>query len=496
LSIDLMRRQHTNITGAWRAGTAIAALVLAFSAAALWVGPAHAGPDLADPFSVGALTSQTQAGGIQMQTVAPCRFDSAAQAALALADVVERALCNNPQTHQAWATARFQAAQLGVARSAFLPSVSATGSLSRNRSDGAAAIGAAGGATSFNEQQAGIALSYLLYDFGQRDATLENARQVLAAANASQDATVQSVFLSALQAYYQLFAAQAAADATKESERSSLQSLNAATARYGFGTATPADKLQAQTAYSQAVLNRIQAEGTAKTAEGTLANVMGLDANRLPSIVAPTARVPSRQFERDLDRLIAEARQARPDLAAAEAQVKAAEANVEAAKASGRPTISLSTTWNYTNANDSPVIHSSAIGVSVNIPLFTGFATTYRVRAAQAQAAGAGAQRDLLRQEVALDVWKAYQSLVTQTQAVQSSEDLLTSATESERVASGRYRAGVGTILDVLTAQSALASARQQNIQALYTWYTAKAALAQAMGQLDFAAIDTAGTRR
>lgn len=462
------------------------------------VGRVAAGADLSDPLAVRGLAPQTQVGGMQMREgAAPCRFDPAATAPLALADVVERALCNNPQTHQAWANARFQAAELGVARSAFLPEINATGSVSRNWSDGAATGGGAvgGGPTSFNAQNAAISLSYLLYDFGQRDAALENARQVLAAASASQDGTVQSVFLSALQAYYQLFAAQAAADAAKESERSSLQSLNAATARYGFGTATPADKLQAQTAYSQAVLNRIQAEGAAKTAEGVLANVMGLDANRLPNVVGPTAQGPSRQFERDLGELIAEARRARPDLAAAEAQVKAAQASVDAAKAAGKPIISLSTNWSYSNFSDSPAVHSSAVGVSVSIPLFTGFATTYRVQAAQAQAASVAAQRDLLTQQVALDVWKAYQSLVTQTQAVQSSADLLASASESERVASGRYRAGVGTILDVLTAQAALASARQQNIQALYTWYIAKATLAQAMGQLDFGAIDTVGNK-
>jgi outer membrane protein TolC len=53
-------------------------------------------------------------------------------------------------------------------------------------------------------------------------------------------------------------------------------------------------------------------------------------------------------------------------------------------------------------------------------------------------------------------------------------------------VATGRYKAGVGAILDLLNAQSALANARQQNIQAIYTWRIAKAALAQSIGQLDF----------
>jgi len=87
-------------------------------------------------------------------------------------------------------------------------------------------------------------------------------------------------------------------------------------------------------------------------------------------------------------------------------------------------------------------------------------------------------------------VWKAYQSLVTGTQAVTSSTDLVASASASERVTLGRYKAGVGNILDLLTAQTALANARLQHIQALYNWYIAKATLAQAMGQLDFSALE------
>jgi outer membrane protein TolC len=47
----------------------------------------------------------------------------------------------------------------------------------------------------------------------------------------------------------------------------------------------------------------------------------------------------------------------------------------------------------------------------------------------------------------------------------------------------------VGNILDLLSAQTSLASARMQNIQAVYNWHIAKAALAQSMGKLDFSAI-------
>ncbi len=100
------------------------------------------------------------------------------------------------------------------------------------------------------------------------------------------------------------------------------------------------------------------------------------------------------------------------------------------------------------------------------------------------------AQREKLSLQIALDVWQAYQSLVTGTQTVRSSEDLLVSAIQSEKVALGRYKAGVGNILDTLVAQSALANARQQRILALYNWQISKATLAQSMGQLDMASIN------
>jgi outer membrane protein TolC len=55
----------------------------------------------------------------------------------------------------------------------------------------------------------------------------------------------------------------------------------------------------------------------------------------------------------------------------------------------------------------------------------------------------------------------------------------------------GRYKAGVGNILDSINAQSALASARQQQIQANLNWNIARATLAQSIGGLDNAMIQS-----
>jgi TolC family type I secretion outer membrane protein len=410
------------------------------------------------------------------------------QKLLGLPDVVNLALCNNPQTRVAWANSRVQAAQVGVSKAGYLPS--ATLSASANHVLSGSTTGVNQSTTGKDQRNVSVTLSYLLYDFGSRSANLENARQLLAAASATQDSTVQAVFLAAVQAFYQAQATYAALDAAIESEHAAKESFAAAEARYLAGSATPADKLQAQTAYSQATLNRITIEGNQKNAQGALANMLGLDANRNVSLATANTVVIPNSFEGDIAALIEAARQHRPDLQAAAAQVKAAEASADAARAAGRPTISLTASANQYNIAGINS-HNSLVGINLNVPIFSGFSTTYRVRAAEAQVDASNGQLEQLRLQVALDVWTAYQNLTTATQSLRTTADLLSSAEQSARVALGRYKAGVGSILDLLNAQSALASARQQRIQSTFNWNLNRATLAQAMGSLDASLLQT-----
>lgn len=436
--------------------------------------------ETSDPFNTDAMLPLKPALRLDGTLGDPCS-EPVAKAALNLLNVVNLALCNNPQTRVAWLNARVQAAQVGVSKASYLPSVGLSATADHNFS---------GSTSNENQHNIGVTISYLLYDFGSRAANLENARQLLAAASSTQDSTVQAVFLTAVQAYYQTQATYAQLDATLESERAARESFAAAEARYNAGSATPADKLQAQTAYSQATLNRITAEGGLRNAQGALANIIGLDANSKVSISpANTMEVPQ-AFEGDIDALIDEARKQRPDLQAAAAQVKAAEASADAARAAGRPSISLTASANQYSISgiDS---HSSSVGINLNVPIFSGYSTTYSVRAAEAQVGVRNAQLEQLRLQVALDVWTAYQNLTTATQSLRTTADLLDSAEQSARVALGRYKAGVGSILDVLNAQSALASARQQRIQSTFNWNISRATLAQSMGSLDASLLQT-----
>ncbi|MGB7502805.1 MAG: TolC family protein [Azonexus sp.] len=440
---------------------------------------------LSDPFSTDAMTPprpSPQAAGRSADV--PCAREIPAAPLMSI-DAVDLALCNNPQTREVWANARAQAAQVGVAQAAWLPNLDGRLGASRLQND----------QRYYNSNSAVLTLSWLVFDSGARSATGENARQLLEAAAQTQDATVQSLFLSALQAFYTAQATQAAVVSTTEAERAAREGFNAAESRYQVGVATPADRLLAQTALSQATLNRIKAEGEARNALGVLANAMGFQAGQKLLLTPPPAVLPDATFSQEVDALIAKAELRRPDLKAAEAQVKAAQASVDLAQAQGRPTVSVSTgpTWAEVERVS---VNGGIVGVTVNLPLFTGFDTTYKVRTAEAQVDAREAQRDRLRNQVALDVWRAYQSLTTATQSLKTTLDLVASAEQSERVALGRYKAGVGTVLDLLTAQSALAAARLQRIQAALDWFVYRATLAQAVGALDYTLLQPAAEGR
>ena len=195
-----------------------------------------------------------------------------------------------------------------------------------------------------------------------------------------------------------------------------------------------------------------------------------------------------------------------PSIQQAQLNLDVAKLETEKARAGHLPTVTLGASYGRTYPNGSSDTssggllvsstrpgnsNSGALALTVNVPLFAGFATTYKVQAAKAQLEARQAQAEQLRVQVAQDVWNAAQALVTATESARTTVDLLASAEQSDKVARGRYESGVGTLLEMLNAQSALAAARQQRVQALYDWNVARAALARAVGDLGPSFIDT-----
>lgn len=129
---------------------------------------------------------------------------------------------------------------------------------------------------------------------------------------------------------------------------------------------------------------------------------------------------------------------------------------------------------------------SSSVGLNLAIPLFTGYRSTYQIAAAQTQAELAAVERDRVANQVALEVWRAFYRLQSETEVDSRSADLVESAAAAARLALGRYQAGLGILLDVLTAQANLAQARQGQLQTRLGLRVARAELAQAIGELSW----------
>ena len=399
---------------------------------------------------------------------------------LSLVEVTEAALCHNPQTREVYANAKVQSAQVGIARSLFFPSVTDTLSVTENKNR----------TTNYSNATNRIVASYLLYDFGSRDANFENANQLLRAASATQNATVQTVLLASVNAFYQVHASRAILNASIETERLSQESFKSAEAKYIAGVATPADKLQAQTSFANATLTKLRNEGTLKVAYGNLANVMGAPANINFQIADSKLDDIPELIDQDIDALIEQARLQRPDLVASEAQLKASLAKIEAVKADAKPKVRIDASNQYDeNLLGQISQNTSQLGVFLSIPLFEGYKPTYLIRSAEATAELNASKRDQLKLQVSLDVWTAYQNLKTANETITASNVLLLSAEESSRVSLGRYKEGVGNIIDTLNAQSALANAKQQKIQSVLNWNIARTTLAQSIGVLDNAMI-------
>jgi outer membrane protein len=418
-----------------------------------------------------------------------------------LFDAIQRALCESPKTRSAWAAIKGAAANLGITKSAYLPTLD--GSVKYAYQHNSTRVSDAPQlqsdyAKAVNEES--LTLGWVLYDFGARAASVKNSEELLAAALANQNASLQSLFASTARDYFGAQAANANVLSKRRIEEAARDNLGAAAVRVAKGVAPVTDQLQANTAFAQAVYERAKAEGDLRSATGALAVDMSLspdEAINLPEL--DSGALPDTRFVRAVHDLLEDAKQTHPKILAAAAQWQAALANVRFVRARGLPVVSL---VGETDRSNQPVSASlgqpelpaltkeNYIGLKIEIPLFEGFSRDYQIHQAEAQA---DEQEQGLRdaqQQIAVSVWSSVQNLQTDTENLRNTDIVLQSARQAFDAAQHRYRSGVGNILEVLNAQSILSASEQQSIQAQLDWRTARLQLAASLGSLGMWAIE------
>lgn len=408
---------------------------------------------------------------------------------LALAELADIALQNNPASRKAWNDARVAAAQVAQARSYFMPTITATGNVLRDRM--------VANPSTLNEDYEqygpGLQLNYLIFNFGGgTKAAVEQALQTVYAANFTFNRVIQTVLLAVQNSYFGVVSARAGLEAAQAQVQDAHKALEFAQLRLTHGVGTELDVLQAQAAYDQALLVRVTAAGQTKTAQAALTQALGVPADAAVKIVEPTQTLPAAPDTQRLSQMIDEALQRRPDIAALRAQLAASEAAIRVAGAVQWPSLYATGGINY-SANDVrsgqnfvPNNDWSYMGgLSLQWTLFDGLKTLNAKRAAQAQAESMRSQLRQAEIAASADIWNGHQTYATALQKLQFSGAYVRSSQAAYDLALDSYKAGLKTILDLLDAESQLTQARSQHIAARQEAFTALANLAFVSGSLD-----------
>ncbi len=424
---------------------------------------------------------------------------------LSLAQLTEIALRLNVRTRQAWLQARVEAAQYGIDHSGDFPQISglvsdrisrpisATSGLPNSTlidQSGNSATFAAGGRPYSVLTQYGptLSLSYVLYDSGKRAADKEATEYRILAANLAQNRALQDVAFQVEQAYYRVLGLEQLVRASRESLKNFETALDASKRRRESGLATAADFYRAETQVGQAQLVLSRNEGELSKARGLLAVTVGLPVSYALKLQPMAERPQVAAITQSMEALLTDAKSHRPDLVAAEARARAARATARAESKAGLPILEFNSQYArqiYTNALTAQDAYF--FGLNLRIPIFSGFADTYRVRRREEEAKIAETARDQLYTQTEQDVWQAYFDLQTAATSIASSTNLVKSAGQSADAAVARYGAGVGSLLDLITAQLDDTNAKVQEIQSHLDWYLALARLNFALGASDSA---------
>ncbi len=391
-----------------------------------------------------------------------------------LASLVVFALENNPSTRATWERCKAAAAQWAMVESLYLPRLWARGFVGYVQEATAQDTGTV--TTTGPQGDLGLELTWLLVDFGRRDALSEEARRALMASNQTFNRALQTLVFEVQTAYFDLDAAIALEETTEQGVETSRVQLDAVEDKLRHGLAIMPDALLARQRWEQARFKLEAARSKTFDARSLLAVRLGLPADAGIEVLS-LQKVPiPPSLSAKVQDLMAVGGSDRPDLLAAGHRVREAEARIKKAEADFLPTVSLfgSVANEWFNYSPNPVVTDDnfnvqmptyAIGLKGNWLLFEGFERVNAVRKARAERNEAIAELTKLRLDALNDVWKAYfEQLAAERQFV-FGQSLLAASQDAYDAMFEAYVMGLRTLPQLLQAELDLAAARSTLIE-------------------------------
>ncbi len=406
----------------------------------------------------------------------------------------------NPSMVQAQQNLRVANMSTVQAWGAYLPSVTGTGSATRNSSTRVNQFGLPQSSALTDNSSFGLSANLNLFTGFQRGAQTRLANAAVNLDEATLIGQQYATDLATKQAFFNALATQELVAVAETQVRRSQEQLKLTSEKLRLGATTRADSLQAQVDYGNQQLALIQSQANARTAQANLARAIGFQG----SVAAtPDTTLEVRLASLDTAALRHEAMSNAPAVVQAQASVAQARASLASSRAPLMPTVSLgaSQTWaggqlpwasaplnRVISGVDTSYVRSprytgtSSVRLSLSYPIFNNFNREAGIVQADAGVVQADARLRDARLALDANLTQSLAALDAAAQQIDVSRTQVAAAQENLRMQRERYRLGASTIVDMLTAEVTTNQAEVSLVQARYNYLVARAQLEAYVG--------------
>ena len=405
-----------------------------------------------------------------------------AQLSLTLADAIQIALKNNPEIEIAAQQYEANKGLLTQARSFYYPRLTAGADYGRINIDDLRPV---------DEDNVGRGLlkaSQLIYDFGRTTGLIESSSFNLDASSEALKQVYQNIVFSVKRDFYSVLENIRLITVAEQAVKNYEQQLYRAQKFYEAGVRTRIDVTNAEVNLSNQKLNLLRANADQKTARVQLEKVLGeipnngdyelvTDEPALEDLAESKPEMPDQ-----LDNLLFTAQENRPGLKRFSFLVQSAESAIKQAKGDYWPSINATGDYNAYDTDISTLTDQWQIGVGLTWEFFSGFETDGKVAEAGARLREVEAGLREFDLSITQEVTDSYLRADENREGVDIADQTLNLAKENLALADGRYKAGIGDVLEFNDAVLLLTENQSNLVVTYYNYLTELARLERAIG--------------
>jgi Outer membrane protein len=394
----------------------------------------------------------------------------AAPLELSLDESVDYALRHNPSIQIASKDKEQSQWSVNEAKAGKAPTVSLGSNYTRQGQGDAAA--------SKDSSSSSLRMNWQLYNGGRTDTQVDQAKLGVTSADLNIEKAKEQLKLDTTTDYFAVLQANNMLDVNKQTVDNLQAHLAIVQAKYDAGVVAKSDLLRSQVELANAQQNLIKAQNQRDLAVTALLNAMNMDAGTELQL---KDELKYQADGRTLDELISLAKQDRPEMALTKTSIDSANNSVKIAQSNDSPSVSASASM---GSNDSllPNNDNWSVGLSASWNVFDGGVTKSKINEAKASLDKAKLQAEQTADAIEQEVRGNYLSMKEAEKRLETTEVAVNQANEDLYIAQEKYKAGVGTNLDVIDAQLAYTQAKTNHIQALYDYNVNRAKLDKSIG--------------